>query len=58
MAAECGVCATTIKAFAYDETKRPQYRTVALLADYVGFRMAIQRLNALKDERIPLYRVK
>lgn len=58
MSAECGVCATTIKAFANNLTHRPQYRTVSLLADYAGFRMQIMHINSLKGERIPLRRIK
>lgn len=55
MSSECGICATTIKKFANNETERPQYRTVSLLADYAGFRMQIAELKlntVLKLERV------
>ena len=55
MAAESGISATTIKRFAHNETRRPQFHTVEVLADYAGFRLAIKdmRVNSvLKLKRI------
>ena len=45
MSRETGISATTIKNFAHNLTRRPQYRTVELLSDYVGFRLAISDLR-------------
>lgn len=56
MAAEVGISASTIKRFANNETARPQFRTVDLLADYAGFRLAIDHLHL--NEPLRLRRIK
>lgn len=45
MSKECGLSANTIKKFANNETYSPQFRTVDMLADYAGFRLAISDLQ-------------
>lgn len=57
MAAEIGISATTIKKFANNETMRPQFHTVDLLADYASFRLVIRDLR-LNSEVLKLRRVK
>lgn len=52
MSQECGINATTIKRFANNETARPQFRTVDLLADYAGFRLEIEHLCINKPMRL------
>lgn len=61
MSKECGICAATLKAFAHNETARPQFRTVVLLADYAGFCVAVQDVRRnLPDSKtiLKLRRVK
>ena len=60
MAKECGISATTIKKFANNETYRPQFHTVDVLADYAGFALTIAdlRKNVLPGAVLKLRRVK
>ena len=58
MAAESGISAATIKRFATNETTRPQFRTVALLSDYAGFRMEIRHISNLRGKVLPLKRAR
>lgn len=60
MAKECSISATTIKKFANNETYRPQFHTVDMLADYAGFALTIANLreNIRPGEVIKLRRAK